>query len=227
MRMRAQAAPYVAIFLLMTLPAVSGYMAFDSGGAYLFPAQWTSDLRALAFFSSIAGIPLGAVFVGAEWRSGAMQTLLTWRSNRGLVLTAKLVAVVIGMAVLSIVVAFLALLVGGILPASKGLTYQGGWGDVMSAWTDIVFVLGYTATFGAGLATLFRHYLPPILIFIGLVFFEPLFGLLLPDVLPYLLNQNLLTVLNDTAGSKEIAVMSGYLGAVVLVAYVSMTRRDV
>jgi hypothetical protein len=65
----------------------------------------TDDLLALVgFLLGLLAFAVGASFVGAEWSSGGMMTLLLWRPRRLRLLAGKLAALLIGVLVTGIVV---------------------------------------------------------------------------------------------------------------------------
>jgi len=110
----------------------------------------------LAMFSFI----IGASFVGAEWRSGAMMNLLTWRPQRLQVLGTKLMALLASLAAFS-VVSF-----GLWTAAMVGIASAHGTMEKMTngAWQSYGLTglrgLGMILAFGAvgfGLASIGRH----------------------------------------------------------------------
>jgi len=108
------------------------------------------------------GVVVGASFVGAEWNSGSMSTLLTWEPRRGRVLAAKLVAAVVTtMAVSLLVVAVVVLL---LLPSAAlhGTTSGVPWWTLAGVGVRIGTVTAIGAALGVGLASLMRSAAGPI-----------------------------------------------------------------
>ncbi|MER7003978.1 ABC transporter permease subunit [Dactylosporangium sp. NPDC000555] len=70
---------------------------------FSFHRQWPSLYTTAAIVLAVAGFVLGASFVGVEWSSGGMASLLLWAPRRGAVLGAKLLAACAGMGLISVV----------------------------------------------------------------------------------------------------------------------------
>jgi ABC-2 type transport system permease protein len=117
-------------------------------------------LEAAAFIFVLLGAVIGASFIGAEWQAGTFGSLLTWEPRRQRVLTAKVTAAVLGVAVLTTVIT--AVLVGGAaLAADLRGTMDGTTTHLMGqVGVKAARVLGLVALFtviGATLAAFTRH----------------------------------------------------------------------
>lgn len=118
-----------------------------------FVVLWAALLAMIAFI-------IGASFVGAEWRSGNMMNLLTWRPKRMQVLGTKLL-VLLGWTTVISAVTF-ALWTGalyGIAMAhgtTEGMT-SGAWQSYgLTGLRGLGMILGFAAI-GFGLASIGRH----------------------------------------------------------------------
>lgn len=187
----------------------------------------------------IVGWLLGASFVGAEWHSGTMTTLLTWEPRRTRVLFAKLVAcmalVYLGAVVLEL------LLTAALLPAA---VFRGSTAGTDSAWlaesAGIVGRVGLAcslaAALGFGLATVGRNTAASLGIGFGyLVVVENLIRGFRPQWAPWLLGDNIAAFLDGGAGNVipgRSTIESGltvcvYAAVAVIAAWLSFRRRDV
>jgi ABC-2 type transport system permease protein len=102
------------------------------------------------------GVVVGASFVGAEWSTGSMSTLLTWEPRRARVFAAKVVASVSTVTVVSLVV--LVVMALFLLPSAAvhGTTTGVPWATFAGVWIRIGCVAAIGVALGAGLASLMR-----------------------------------------------------------------------
>jgi ABC-type transport system involved in multi-copper enzyme maturation permease subunit len=196
--------------------------------------------KGLSLWLAIIGWLLAASYIGAEWRTGNMTTLLTWEPRRMRVMLAKLFATLI--VVFCLVVLLQALLVGALFPAAlyRGTTagttmefwrtfsYQGlriaGLATVAAALGFAVGSLGRNTAAGLGAG------------FIYIAVVEGgLLGGLIPKVRPWLILGNAIVFINNQT-SSDIAgrtptqaglLLLGYGAALVLIAALFFKRRDV
>ena len=70
-----------------------------------FRKKFGDMIITFAAILALIAFVIGASFVGAEWSSGGMMNLLLWRPQRLKVLGTKLVALLVGLTVLTVVVA--------------------------------------------------------------------------------------------------------------------------
>lgn len=126
---------------------------------FLYASAMKDAFQGLGVMALVVGLVAGASFVGAEWGTGSMTTLLTWVPRRGWVMLAKLTAAI---AVVTVaVVAFLVLMSAAFFPAGalRGTT-EGADGSFW--WSQVGMVARNLAlstfgvTIGVGLATITR-----------------------------------------------------------------------
>jgi|tagenome__1003787_1003787.scaffolds.fasta_scaffold20854316_1 ABC-2 type transport system permease protein len=109
---------------------------------------------------SLFGFLVGASFVGAEWTSGGMANLLLWRPRRWAVLTAKLVTVLLGVLLTSVLA--LGALVGAFWFTAR---YRGMFGALTRGFWESLALTGaravafgmVAAVAGFAIASLGRH----------------------------------------------------------------------
>lgn len=94
--------------LVLLVVALAGLMAVvvTSGDTSGF-AFWRDTPELIAWYSVVAALfayPVAASFVGAEWTTGGVATLLTWRPRRGAVFAGKLVALITAITAVYVVV---------------------------------------------------------------------------------------------------------------------------
>ena len=120
----------------------------------------TDVSRGVAFPLFALSVLIGASFVGAEWGTGSLATLLTWEPRRGRVLVAKVVACVVLLALC--VAAFLAFVAIVFFPvaALRGTTAgvdASTWWTLAGIWARAAALATFAGAVGAGLATLTRN----------------------------------------------------------------------
>jgi ABC-type transport system involved in multi-copper enzyme maturation permease subunit len=123
-------------------------------------ANFGDMLITLAALLAMSVYVIGASFVGAEWNSGGMMNLLLWRPQRLRVLSAKLIALLVAVAALTVVVSAAWTGVFTVVANLRGTTARmtsGAWQSfaLMEA-RGLVLVL-VAAAIGFGLASLGRH----------------------------------------------------------------------
>ena len=136
----------------------------DLRGAYdkrfYYARSMEEVFRGLGVIALILGLVAGASFVGAEWGTGSMATLLTWEPRRGRVLLAKVLAcLAIVAATVSVALVLIALLffpVGVLRGTTDGATRSFWWTQAGIGVRDMGLSM-FGAAFGIGLATFIRN----------------------------------------------------------------------
>jgi hypothetical protein len=184
---------------------------------------------------------LGATFIGAEWHTGSMATLLTWEPRRVRVFVAKAAAAAIfAFAATLGVLAFLAL---ALLPAAifHGTTAGAGGGWLLSTLGLVLrggAVGMFAAVIGLAVASLGRNTAAALGgAFVYFVFIEQLIRGLRPRWQPWLLSDNVATFLlghapdssslfprSPAAAALWLCVIAFAIGGTSLLAF---HRRDV
>lgn len=117
-------------------------------------------LHGLGVLFLVVGLVGGGSFVGAEWGTGSMTTLLTWEPRRGRVLLAKLLAglsiVAVASALMLVFVSLLFLPVAVLRGTTAGLDGSYWWTQAGIGVRDVGLAAFGTA-FGVSFATLFRN----------------------------------------------------------------------
>jgi ABC-type transport system involved in multi-copper enzyme maturation permease subunit len=184
---------------------------------------------------------LGATFVGAEWHTGSMATLLTWEPRRVRVFVAKAAAAAIfGFAATLVVLAFLAF---ALLPSAlfHGTT-EGAGGEWLLSTLGLVVRCGALGTFaaviGLAVASLGRNTAAALgAAFVYFVFLEQLIRGLRPRWQPWLLSDNVATFLlahapdSSSAFPRSPAVAALWLSVIAFaiggISLLAFHRRDV
>jgi hypothetical protein len=105
-------------------------------------------------------IVLGASATGAEWQSGTFAALLTWEPRRQRVLSAKLVAPVVGMTAITAVVLPLLVAGGWVAARTRGTTAGTNghvWAQLAAQYGRSVGLLALVTLIAAGLGAVARH----------------------------------------------------------------------
>jgi len=127
---------------------------------FSFHRQWPSLYYGAAVIFALAGFVLAASFVGVEWSSGGMASLLLWAPRRGSVLAAKLLAALAGVGLLSLV--YLTLWTGAFLAISAGngtvsQMTASEFGSMTLAALRVVFLAMAGTALGFSVASIGRH----------------------------------------------------------------------
>ena len=127
-----------------------------------YPTALDDGLLASSQLLFTLSVVVGASFVGAEWSSGSMSTLLTWEPRRARVLVAKFVACVVTTVLVTL--ALLVILALLLLPsaAAHGTTAGVDWWRAAGIWLRVGAVVGIGGALGVGLATVMRTAAGPV-----------------------------------------------------------------
>jgi ABC-2 type transport system permease protein len=127
---------------------------------FSFHRQWPTLFYTAAVVLAVAGFVLGASFVGVEWSSGGMASLLLWAPRRGSVLAAKLLAACAGVGIISVVyltlwtAAFMAVAAGnGTVSQMTGAEF----GSLLLTGARVVLLALAGTALGFAIASLGRH----------------------------------------------------------------------
>lgn len=125
-----------------------------------FRASFGQTLTALAAILALVGFVVGSSFVGAEWNTGGMMTMLLWRPRRVTVLLTKLAALLTGLLALAVTTTVLWFgsfwLIATTRGSTEGMT-AGAWQSfTLTGLRGVVLAL-VAAALGFGLASLGRH----------------------------------------------------------------------
>ncbi|MEX2394750.1 MAG: ABC transporter permease subunit, partial [Actinomycetota bacterium] len=129
----AERRPFDEEFECPTLEQARGN--YDS--RFTFAEEMPESTRGVALALFGFSLVVAASFVGAEWGSGTMTTLLTWEPRRGRILAAKTIAIAV---VLAVVVAVLLAFICGvffIIASIRGITEGtdgGTWWTLAGIW---------------------------------------------------------------------------------------------
>lgn len=203
--------------------------------------------RAVAVALFILSFVIAASFMGAEWGTGSMTTLLTWEPRRGRVLAAKTIAAVVALALsVAVLLAFLAV---AFLPvaALRGITGGVDWLTMSGIWLRAAALAAFASATACGIATITRNTAGAI----GIAF---AYGIILDNLLgvirsgrfrPWLLQHLLPRMLGLPVEVREpgqfggaihlaaltpvrpIILLSLYAAAVLALAYALFRARDV
>jgi ABC-type transport system involved in multi-copper enzyme maturation permease subunit len=142
----------------------------------------------------ILGLAFGASFIGAEWHSGTMTTLLTWEPRRVRVMVLKAGAAFIGVGLFAILMQLILGLALWPVAVLRGTTegVDAGWFlDAAEIVGRGALIAALFATFGLGIASLARNTTTTLVI--GFVYFavaEAILRGLKPNWQPWLVGDN-------------------------------------
>lgn len=206
--------------------AFAGYTAFNMGEPYRVPVMFTNEFRGLISQATLVALFVGASFANTEWTSGAMRNLLTWRTKRLDVLTAKLAA---AFAFGPVLVPVLMVLLGiGLLPAmfANGLVFDGvgGIGALLLRGALLVSIFG---SLGVGLAILVQRTTLIVLVVFAYAIAEPLLTVTSKRAIPWIVSTQIIQIMGGERGAMPYLKLSLYLAAVIAAAHFAFLRRDV
>jgi ABC-type transport system involved in multi-copper enzyme maturation permease subunit len=134
--------------------------------------ELTDVLEGMSVLLIILGLAFGASFIGAEWHSGTITTLLTWESRRTRVMVTKVLAIAFGvfLAALSIqaVLGLLLWPVAVFRGTLEGTTWP-WFVETLALAARGAFVAGLAAAIGFAIASLARNTTTALII--GFVYF--------------------------------------------------------
>lgn len=125
-----------------------------------FRASFGQTLTALAAILALVGFVVGSSFVGAEWNTGGMMTMLLWRPKRVTVLLTKLAALLTGLLALAVTTTVLWFGSFWLIATTRGTTEgmtAGAWQSFALTGLRGVTLALVAAVLGFGLASLGRH----------------------------------------------------------------------
>lgn len=221
-------------------PAATGDKRFQLVDVWHSNGTGDSVFLATAFFLLVGAIIGGASFVGAEWRTKTVATVLTWEPRRVRLLSARLLAAAVVAFVVAVVLH--GLVVAALLPTAlvKGTTAgaDATWlRGAVGAALRISAVAAGAAVVSGGLASIGRNTAAGIGLCFGYALVaERLLAQVRPGWQPWLLLQNAVILLtgrrlsdpNVTHGvGVAVMVLGVYLVAVVGASVLDFARRDV
>lgn len=90
---------WMVLLLIAVLATVTAAIfTFHRGSAFAFWQEMPDLIVGYGTITALFAYPVAASFVGAEWASGGVATLLMWRPRRLAVFTGKLLALLVGIA---------------------------------------------------------------------------------------------------------------------------------
>ena len=205
----------------------------------------------VAFF--ILSFVVAASFMGAEWGSGSMTTLLTWEPRRGRVLVAKVIAaaglLALAAALLLALLDVVFIPVASLRGTTAGLTGSVWW-TLAGIWLRGAALATFAAFVACAISTITRNTAGAIGVAFGYgVIIDPLLGTirsgrfrpwLLQHLLPRLLGLPVEvpqpefaepgvvpTIQTTLTAVRPVVVLSIYAAAVLALAYAAFRARDV
>jgi hypothetical protein len=190
----------------------------------------------------ILGLALGASFIGAEWHTGTITTLLTWEPRRARVMAGKVLAAVMGVFLSAVALQSILGLVLWPVAAMRGSTagVDAAWfADVAAVVARGALVAGLAAAIGFAIASVARNTTTALII--GFVYFAVAEGILRglrPHWQSWLIGDNAAAFVTADPGQvfslgrghgvlASLLVVAGYAAGLVLVATAWFKARDV
>jgi ABC-2 type transport system permease protein len=167
-------------------------------------ADLPNGLMGVSFVVMVMAMLVGASSMGAEWNAGSIATLLAWEPRRGRVMIARLVAVALAVAVMTVL-----LLAAMTLAFSLAAFLRGSTVGTGSSWRHLVLVqIGrntlvavVVSAIGVAIATAGRNTAAALGFLVGyLAIIENLLRGLRPWTTPWLLGSSAATYLSGRAG---------------------------
>lgn len=243
------------ILLAVSLSALAGVIAYltsrdqaalaaETTHPALMASWWMkgqdSFLLTAALFLVVGAAICAASVAGAEWKAGTITTLLTWEPSRrrlhaARTASAAILAFGIGFA---LQIVFLASAVPAVaLNGTTGGTSSGWWAGLLFAMLRVALITSLVAVLAVSIATIGRNTSAALVAMAAwALVVERVVAGLRPQLARFMIGENVATVIpwsQMTSVDFErppvvaLAALVAYLIAVVAVATVSFTRRDV
>jgi ABC-2 type transport system permease protein len=202
------------------------------------PAAWSLSGF---FLAQLAVGVLGVLAITSEYQTGSIRATLAAVPQRRAVLAAKAIVLMASIALVGIVSAFVAFLVGQAILAHKGLQAHLGDPGVLRAVVGAGLYLAVLGLLALGLGTLIRSTVGAVAVVAGLVFILPGIVGALPAswehaVTPYLPSDAGQALIGPTKFAPQglhllppwagFAVVCAYAAATLVAAMVILSRRD-
>jgi hypothetical protein len=180
--------------------AVLGWLAttvisLTRSGTFSFARNTGPGAIGFAVAGSALALVLGATWIGAEWSTRSLVSLLFWEPRRVRVMAVKLAVLALGAALLGILLQAAWLATASILDATAGdgrALPDGFWGDLLGTQARGVLLTVLAAVGGFGLTSLVRN--TGAALGIGFVYFavvETAVAILRPAWQPWLLTSSI------------------------------------
>ncbi len=222
---------------------------YDKRFDYVDTMPDVSRLIAVALF--VLSFVVGASFMGAEWGSGAMTTLLTWEPRRGRVLVAKVIAGTLLMAAASVLllalIAVVYLPVASLRGTTRGLDGSVWW-TLFGVWARGAGLAMFGSAVAMAISTITRNTAGAVGVAFGYgVILDPLLGVIRRGAyIEWLLQYNIARFLGfvdlpqrqpdvstgfvqtqEALGISRPAILFAIYAAIALgIAYATMRSRD-
>ena len=205
--------------------------------SHLALADLPEILESVSSMTSILGLVLGASVMAVSWQTGTINTILTWEPRRGRWYTSRIVVIVLGVFVVSIlIIAFLCvcLAVAAWVRGSVDGLDGAWWSDLIATSLRIGVVAAVAATLGAGVAAAGQRTAAALgVVFVWTAVVEGLVRAFRPLWAPWLLGDNLVSFISWQANTvftentaRAVAgsyVLSPGRAAVVILGYAAVT----
>ena len=202
-------------------------------------------LEGVASITTILGLMVGASVVAVSWQTGTIGTIFSWEPRRWRWFASRLLVIAVG--VFAIVLAWMAVVTGGIAlaAATRGSTIGMDpevWRDVVLTSLRIAAVASFAAVVGGGVAAMGRHTAAALAaVFVYAAVVEGLIRGFRPLWTPWLLGDNVVTVVSwrtlevglFPTGSYTLEpvratfVILGYAAVILAFAFTFVRVRDV
>lgn len=202
-------------------------------------------LEGVSSITSILGLVIGASFVAASWQTGTISTIFTWEPRRLRWFSARILVLVAGILVVSVViVVFLSagLALAAMLRGSTTGVDGAWWTDALMTSLRVSVAAAISAVIGGAVAAIGRHTAAALgVVFVWTAVLEGLVRGLRPLWTPWLLGDNLVTFLSwrtmdfqvssfesfTITPGRAVFVILGYTAVVLAFGFIFVRTRDV
>lgn len=202
-------------------------------------------LQGISSITSILALVVGASVVAVSWQTGTIGTILTWEPRRLRWFAARVLVIVVGVSVTTLVI--LAFLSAGLAAAAsiRGSTLgidSSWWSDVLTTSLRVTAAAAISAVIGAAVAAVGRHTAAALgVVFVWTAVIEGLIRGLRPWWTPWLLGDNLVSFLSwqrmevqfgpfesyTITPGRAVFVMVGYAAVTLALGFTFIRVRDV
>lgn len=202
-------------------------------------------LEGVSSITSILGLVIGASFVAASWQTGTISTIFTWEPRRLRWFAARILVLIVGVFVMTILIAVFLSIGLTLAAALRGSTVGvdgAWWTDVLATSLRVSVAAALSAVIGAAVAAIGRHTAAALgVLFVYTAVLEGLVRALRPLWTPWLLGDNLVTFLSwrktefqvstfvsfTLTPGRAVFVILGYTAVVLALGFTFVRLRDV
>lgn len=185
----------------LTEQDIGGVESFLTKAPFDLAASGTTGATAFAGLAAALAFVVGATWIGAEWSTRSIVALLFWAPRRMRVMGAKLLVLVVCVALFGVAAQVGWLVMAGILDAAvgtDGALPDGFWSTLLQTQARGVLLVVLAAVLGFGLTSILRNTGAALgIAFVYVVVVQLVLGNMKPSWSPWMLGTDALALVNE------------------------------